>query len=308
MHIPDGFLATPVWATLDAAAIPATGFIVRRAQREFDEARIPLLGVMGAFVFAAQMINFPVGIGTTGHLVGGALLAFTLGPAAASVVMAAILTIQALVFQDGGILALGPNVVNMAILGVLAGYLPFYLWGGGPGGLNGRRRKFAIFAGGTLSVLVSAVLALSELMISGVKMPASVLSVSLALFLVSGLLEGAITLAVIQALESIQPGFIRRPAAGRSYALGAVSIGAVLLAAVGVLFASTAPDGIEKLSQQTGIASQARTLISTPLSGYEVTFLHSSWLSKTGAGLAGLALIYAACLVIGRAVARNRSV
>jgi len=173
-----------------------------------------LLGVMGAFVFAAQMINFPVGIGTTGHLVGGALLAFTLGPAAASVVMAAILTIQALVFQDGGILALGPNVVNMAILGVLAGYLPFYLWGGGPGGLNGRRRKFAIFAGGTLSVLVSAVLALSELMISGVKMPASVLSVSLGLFLVSGLLEGAITLAVIQALESIQPGFIRRPCRG----------------------------------------------------------------------------------------------
>lgn len=306
MHIPDGFLATPVWATLDAVALPATGLMVRRAQREFDESRIPLLGVMGAFVFAAQMINFPVGIGTTGHLVGGALLAFTLGPAAASVVMAAIITIQALVFQDGGILALGPNVINMAILGVLAGHLPFYLWGGG------RWRKLSIFAGGTLSVLVSAVLALAELMISGVKMPASVLGVSLALFLVSGLLEGAITLAVIQALESIQPGFIRRPAVGRSFALGAVSMGAVLLAAVGVLFASAAPDGIQKLGQQTGIASRARTLISTPLSGYEVTFLHaglhSSWLSKAGAGLAGLALIYVACLFIGRAVTRHRSV
>jgi len=76
---------------------------------------------MGAFVFAAQMINFPVGIGTSGHLVGGALLACTLGPAAACVVMSAILAIQALVFQDGGILALGPNVINMAIVGVLAG-------------------------------------------------------------------------------------------------------------------------------------------------------------------------------------------
>ena len=302
MHIPDGFLATPVWATLDAAALPATGYIVRRAQREFDEARIPLLGVMGAFVFAAQMINFPVGIGTTGHLVGGALLAFTLGPAAASVVMAAILTIQALVFQDGGILALGPNVINMAILGVLAGYLPFHLWGGG------KWRRLSIFAGGTLSVLVSAILALTELLISGVKMPRSVLSVSLALFVVSGLLEGAITLAVIQALETIQPGFIRRPAEGRSFALGAVSIGAVLLAAVGVLFASTAPDGIQRLGEQTGIASHARTLMATPLSGYEVTFLHSSWLSKAGAGLAGLALIYVACLFIGRAVARHRSV
>jgi len=307
VHIPDGFLATPVWATLDAAALPATGLIVRRAQREFEEARIPLLGVMGAFVFAAQMINFPVGIGTSGHLVGGALLAFTLGPAAASVVMAAILTIQALVFQDGGILALGPNVVNMAIAGVMAGYLPFYLWGGG------RWRKLSIFAGGTLSVLVSAILALAELLISGVKMPGAVLGVSLALFVVSGLLEGGITLAVIQALESIQPGFIRKPAAGRSFALGAVSVGAVLLAAVGVLFASAAPDGIERLGRETGIAAHARTLLATPLSGYQVTFLHStflhsSWAGKAGAGLAGLALIYIACLAIGRAVARHRSV
>src|SRR5262249_39149070 len=128
VHIPDGFLATPVWAVLDAAAVPAAGLIVRRAQRDLEESKIPLLGVMGAFVFAAQMIIFPVGIGTRGHRVGGALLAFPLGPAPASIVMAVILAIQAVVFQDGGILALGPNVVNMAMVGVLAGYLPFYLW------------------------------------------------------------------------------------------------------------------------------------------------------------------------------------
>jgi cobalt/nickel transport system permease protein len=300
VHIPDGFLATPVWATLDAAAIPAVAYTVRRAQREFDEAKVPLLGVMGAFVFAAQMINFPVGIGTTGHLVGGALLAFTLGPAAAGVVMAAILTIQAFVFQDGGILALGPNVVNMAVLGVLAGYLPFHLWGAG------KWRNLSIFAGGTLSVLVSAVFALAELLISGVRMPASLLGVSLALFLVSALLEGAITLAVVRALEAIQPGFIRKPAAARSFALGAAGLAAVLLAAVGVLFASTAPDGIEKLGQQTGIASRARVLFSTPLSGYETAFLQSPWLSKAGAGLAGLTLIYAACLLLARLVGRRK--
>jgi cobalt/nickel transport system permease protein len=258
--------------------------------------------VMGAFVFAAQMINFPVGIGTTGHLVGGALLAFTLGPAAASVVMAAILAIQALIFQDGGILALGPNVVNMAIVGVLAGYLPFYLWGAG------KWRKFAIFGGGALSVLVSAVFALAELLLSGVKMPAAVLGVSLTLFLVSAVLEGAITLAVVQALESIQPRFVRKPAAGRSFALGAVALGSILMAAVGVLFAAGGPDGIEKLGQQTGISDRARALITTPLSGYEVAFFSSTWLSKAGAGLAGLALIYGACLLFGRMVARNRSV
>src|SRR5947208_187274 len=191
MHIPDGFLATPVWAALDVAAAPAAALIVRRAQREFDEARIPLLGVMGAFVFAAQMINFPVGVGTSGHLVGGALLACTLGPAAASVVMMAILSIQALVFQDGGILSLGANVFNMAVAGVFAGYLPYYLWG------RGRTRRAAVFAAGTLSVAVSALLALGELMLSGVRMPSSILGVSLGLFAVSALIEGAITMAVM---------------------------------------------------------------------------------------------------------------
>src|SRR5690348_15348739 len=106
MHIPDNFLSTPVWATLDGIAVPAVALVSRNAQRATDANRLPLLGVMGAFVFAAQMINFPVGLGTSGHLIGGALLACVLGPWAASLVITAILIIQALVFQDGGVLAL----------------------------------------------------------------------------------------------------------------------------------------------------------------------------------------------------------
>jgi cobalt/nickel transport system permease protein len=146
VHIPDGFLSTPVWAALDVAAVPAIGYMARRAQRTFDESRVPLLGVMGAFVFAAQMINFPVGVGTSGHLVGSALLAYTVGPAAASVVMTAILAIQALVFQDGGVLALGANLINMAVIGVIAAYLPYRVWGGT------QLRPLAIFLGGSLSL------------------------------------------------------------------------------------------------------------------------------------------------------------
>lgn len=283
MHIPDGFLSTPVWATLDAAAAPAAAAIVRRAQRTFDSSRIPALGVMGAFVFAAQMINFPVGAGTSSHLVGGALLAYTLGPAAASVVMMAILTIQSLVFQDGGLLALGANVLNMAVVGVLAGYLPFYLWGAGP------RRRFAIFAGGTLSVLVSAILALSELLVSGVPMPRAALALSMGVFAISAVLEGAITLAVVQGLDAIQPNFVRKPSGERRFALGAVALTAVLLASVGVLFASTAPDGIERLTH------------------FDASAVQIPWLTKAAAGLGGLVLIYAACLGIGRLVARRGS-
>ena len=301
MHIPDGFLSTPVWATLDVAAVPAVGYMARRAQRGFDDAKVPLLGVMGAFVFAAQMINFPVGVGTTAHLLGGALLAYTLGPAAASVTMASILAIQALVFQDGGVLALGPNMVNMALAGVLAGYLPYYLWGGG------RWRRASIFAGGVLSALVSAVLALSELLISGVRMPLPILGVSLTLFLAAAVLEGAITVAVIGALEKIQPNFVRQPREGRPFALGAAALAGLLLATLGVLAAAAAPDGIEKLGIQTGIAARARTLFSTPFTGYQAAFLAAGWQRKALGGLAGLALVYGACLIVGRAVARKRS-
>ena len=301
MHIPDGFLATPVWAALDVAAAPVAGYMARRAQRGFDEGKAPLLGVMGAFVFAAQMINFPVGIGTSGHLVGGALLAFTLGPAAASVVMMAILAIQALVFQDGGVLALGANVMNMAVFGVLAGYLPFHLWGAG------RWRRAAIFLGGVLSLLTSAILALVQLLLSGVRMPGPVLGVSLGLFLISALIEGAITVAVVQALDALNPGFIRAPGAVRGKTLALVALGAAVLVLAGVLVASSQPDGLEKLADNLGIAGHARALVPTPLADYEWKSLGSEWTRKAAAGLAGLVLIFGTCLAIARIAARRRS-
>jgi cobalt/nickel transport system permease protein len=276
---------------MDVAAVPAVGVLVRRAQRGFDESKIPLLGVMGAFVFAAQMINFPVAAGTSSHLVGSALLAITLGPAPATVVMTAILAIQALVFQDGGILALGANVFNMAIAGTLAGYLPFHFWG------RTRWRKASVFLGGLLSVLVGATLALAQLLISRLSVP---VGFSLAVFMLSALLEGAITVAVVGAIEAINPKFVRQPGARGSLALGTLAATAVLLTVVGVLFASTQPDWIEKLAH-------GKSLFNAPLANYEADFFSPPWLRKTAGGLAGLALILGACLIFGRVVARKRS-
>jgi cobalt/nickel transport system permease protein len=268
----------PVWGTMDAIALPSIAYLARRAQRGFDHHRIPLMGVMGAFIFAAQMINFPVGNGTSGHLVGGALLAFTLGPAAASIVMTAILATQALVFQDGGILALGANVFNMAIAGVLAGYLPYALL---------RGRKSGIFLGGMISLAVSAGLALAELMRSGVPMPPAVLGISIGLFGISAVIEGIITLAVVQALERIQPGFLQRPHAiggHGAWVLGAV---AATLAGLGAFIASTQPDGIQRL-----IASQTVTWLATPL-------------AKSFAGFFGLLVVYLVCAGVSRALERE---
>jgi cobalt/nickel transport system permease protein len=215
--------------------------------------------------------------------------------------MIAILTIQSLVFQDGGVLALGANIFNMALVGVLIGYLPFQLWG------RGNKRNAAIFLGGFFSVLVAALLAVSELLISRIAMSGTVLSVSFALFAVSAVLEGAITLAVLQALETLNPNFVKAPKADRGLALGSVAMAAVLLAVVGVLFASTHPDGLEKLAQALGIASRAKPLLASPMADYQAGFLQSAWLRKAAGGLTGLFLIYGACALLGRIVGRQRS-
>jgi cobalt/nickel transport system permease protein len=282
MHIPDGFLSPTVWATLDVAALPAVGYAARRAQRDTDERSIPLMGVMGAFVFAAQMINFPVGLGTSGHLVGGALLSIVLGPAAASVVLTAILIIQAFVFQDGGILALGANVINMAIVGVLAGYLPYQLF---------QKGRIAIFLAGTLSVLSSAIMALTQLFLSGVRMPGNLLWISLGLFIVSGAIEGAITVAAVRT--------IRRDAkSSGSRAWTILASAAVILVVFGVLIASNAPDGIDHLALKLGLQEHAQ--IHAPLPDYNLPGTNSLWLKKAGAGLAGMLLIFAACALTSR--------
>jgi cobalt/nickel transport system permease protein len=292
MHIPDGFLSLPVWSAMDGAALPSVAYLARRAQRESGDHRIPLMGVMGAFVFAAQMINFPVGVGTSGHLVGGALLSFTLGPAPASIVMTAILVTQALIFQDGGILALGANVFNMAIAGVLAGYLPYALM---------RGRSAGVFLGGVLSVMVSALLALSELRLSGVPMPAMALGISLALFAASALLEGAITLAIARALERIEPAFMRRPKGIGGRRVFVLALASVALGVTGVFITSAWPDGIQKIVLQNGMRT-GRTAWLAPLADYKMRFLATPWMTKMAAGLAGIILVYFVCALVGRAL------
>ncbi|MBI3208134.1 MAG: energy-coupling factor ABC transporter permease [Candidatus Solibacter usitatus] len=301
MHIPDGFLATPVWAAAGAVSVPGVAYCARRAHAVLEEGRIPLMGVMGAFVFAAQMINFPVGVGTSGHLVGGALLAMTLGPASACLVMTAILTVQALLFQDGGVLALGANVLNMALAGVFAGYLPFQLWGGGS------RRKLAIWLGGFFSVFVSASLAMTELLLSGIPIPTGVALLSLVLFAISGAMEGAITVAALDALGRLNPSWVRTSQTAGKGGYGALWVGAVLLACVGILIASPLPDGLEKLAESLGIAGRASNLFKSPLSDYEASFVSAAWLRKALAGLAGLLATYLVCLAAGRMIAKRGS-
>jgi cobalt/nickel transport system permease protein len=297
MHIPDGFLSPPVWLTLDVLAVPATSWVARRASRintdQPDTSRIPLLGIMGAFVFAAQTINFPIGLGTSGHLLGGTLLGGVLGPAPAALVLTAVLILQALLFQDGGVLALGANIFNMALAGVAVGYLPILLWG---------RRPTSLFFGGLFSVLASGALAAAQLTISGIAISGPALTLAAGLFAVTGLLEGAITVAAFRAIARIRPQSLHEPATVSRHARLAIAATALLLVTTGVWFASAAPDNLQSLAANLGL--QDHSVWSAPFPGYEMSVFGNGWgpewLRKPAAGLIGIICVYGVCLIGGK--------
>jgi cobalt/nickel transport system permease protein len=122
LHAPDGFVSVPIAIAMWVATIAVIAYAVRRTNRHLDDRAVPLLGVMAAFIFAAQMFNFPVVGGTSGHLLGGVLAAVMLGPWAGTLVMTAVVAVQALLFQDGGLVIMGANIFNMGIVGTLGGY------------------------------------------------------------------------------------------------------------------------------------------------------------------------------------------
>ena len=257
MHMANELLSLPVAAaTLGAGAI-AIIVAAAMARRRLDPARLPLMGVMGAFVFAAQMINFTIpGMpGTSGHLGGGVLLAILLGPWAALVTMAAILIVQCLMFQDGGLLALGCNLINMGVIPCILGLGVYRLALGRAQGASALRQYLAAWAASMIGVTGGAALVPLEAGLSGVlQIPiGGFLGVMLGVHLLIGCIEGLITFAVIAYLRRARPATLgllapapdapdRRP----SRAIAAtLLVTAMLLAGVVSWFASTAPDGLE---------------------------------------------------------------
>jgi len=154
MHIPDGFIDAPTSVAAGAVAVGALGVCVRRSGEMLEDREAPLAGLVAAFVFAAQMLNFPVAAGTSGHLLGGLLAAVLVGPYLGALCVSVVLVVQALLFADGGLSALGLNIVNMALIGAFCGYGVFLLV----------RRVLAATRGGV--VAASAVAALASVVLA----------------------------------------------------------------------------------------------------------------------------------------------
>jgi cobalt/nickel transport system permease protein len=196
MHIPDGFVNIPVAAATYVASGGSLAYAVRRTNEELGEKQVPLMGVMGAFIFAAQMLNFPVAGGTSGHLIGGALATILLGPWAGMLIITSVLVVQALIFQDGGLVALGANVFNMGVVACLVGHYAFNwlkrLLGEGTQGV-----VISGFVAAWASVVVAAIVCALELAISGTSALAVVLPAMTLVHVLIGIGEGLITVAVL---------------------------------------------------------------------------------------------------------------
>lgn len=214
LHIPDGFVSAPVAIVGWALTVAVIAIAVRRTNHTLNERAVPLMGVMAAFIFAAQMMNFPVAGGTSGHLLGGALAAMLLGPWAAVIVMTAVVGLQAVLFQDGGIAALGVNVLNM---GVLTAFVGFAITRGLSPLTVGRRTRTLVvaFAAAWISVELSATATALELAFSGTSPLGVALSAMVGVHALIGIGEGLITVAALSFIMSTRADLLpgaQRPA------------------------------------------------------------------------------------------------
>jgi cobalt/nickel transport system permease protein len=220
VHLPDGFLNGPTLLTTGAASLGCVAGGVARARRTLGEQQVPLLGVTAAFVFAAQMLNFPVAGGTSGHFVGATMAAVLLGPLTAVLVLSVVLTIQALVFFDGGITALGANVFNMGVVGAFVGWGVFRLLGAVLPGSRGRLPA-ASGVGAWCACVVSSAAVSVELGISGTIPIRVALPAMVGVHVLIGIGEAIITAAVVATVAAARPDLIRTP--GRGAGEGAVA-------------------------------------------------------------------------------------
>jgi len=288
LHIPDGFLSIGVALVFWALTILFVGLAIHHTHGELGERQIPLMGVMAAFIFAAQMINFPVAGGTSGHLLGGALAAIVLGPWAGILVMTTVIAVQALVFQDGGLVVMGANIFNMGIMTALIGYGLFR-------GVAGRGRGVQLAVAGVaawLSVVAGALLTAFELWLSGTSALRIVFPAMLGVHMLIGFGEALITVAALAFIFKTRPDLLN-PGDEKRGSKGWVVVGTLAALAVVLIspFASVNPDGLERVAIDFGFIDAGAEASYSILPDYTIPFLGESGASTIFAGLIGAIVV-----------------
>jgi cobalt/nickel transport system permease protein len=303
MHIPDGFLSLVISLVLWAITIVTVGIAISKTNKSLGEKQIPLMGIMAAFIFAAQMLNFPVAGGTSGHFLGGALAAMVLGPWAGILVMTAVIAVQGLLFQDGGLLVMGANIFNMGLLTAIIG---FGLYRAAIGRSKGTRLVVAGVAA-WLAVVAAAFLTSLELWLSGTSRLEIVLPAMLGVHVFIGLGEALITVAALAFIEQTRPDLLSKETVAAKGGRGwiyvgiAVSLFAVLLSPL----ASASPDGLERVAEDMGFLYLGQSAPYQILPDYTIPFLGETALSTIVAGAVGALVVLGLVVVIGQSLRRK---
>ncbi|MDW4909643.1 energy-coupling factor ABC transporter permease [Streptomyces sp. ADMS] len=340
MHVPDGFINAPVSVAAGVVAAGAVAVSLRGARRELDERIAPLAGLVAAFIFAVQMLNFPVAAGTSGHLLGGALAAILVGPYTGVLCVSVVLLMQGILFADGGLTALGVNITVMAVVTTVVGYAVFR---GLVKVLPRKRRSvtFSAFVAAALSVPAAAFAFTLVYAVGGTTdVPIGrVLTAMVGVHVLIGLGEAAITAFTVGAVIAVRPDLVHgarglrqklrlrvggelvdaapdpepEPAPARSRRTRTVWLtglaASLVLAGVVSFYASASPDGLEKVAADKGFDAKAEehTAADSPLADYGVEGITDGRLSGGLAGVIGVGLTVVAGTGVFWAVRRRRT-
>ncbi|MEV5726642.1 energy-coupling factor ABC transporter permease [Streptomyces pharetrae] len=338
MHVPDGFIDAPTSVATGVVAAGAVAVSLRGARRELDERTAPLAGLVAAFIFAVQMLNFPVAAGTSGHLLGGALAAILVGPCTGVLCISVVLLMQGILFADGGLTALGVNITDMAVVTVIVAYAVFR---GLVKVLPRTRRSVtaASFVASLLSVPAAALAFTFLYWIGGTTDVAigKVAGAMVGVHLLIGIGEAAITALTVGAVIAVRPDLVHAardlraplklrvggelvdapapeaaPAAARTshrtvWLAGLAA--SVVLAGFVSFYASADPDGLEKVAADHGIDRKAEehAVADSPLADYGVKDVDDARLSGGLAGVIGVGLTVVAGSAVFWAVRRRRA-
>lgn len=300
LHIPDGFLSLLVSIICWLITALVIGTAISKTNKSLGEKQIPLMGVMAAFIFAAQMINFPVLFGTSGHLLGGALAAIVLGPWAGMLVMTSVIAVQGLLFQDGGLVVMGANILNMGIITSAIGYGLYRSVAGQSKIIKLAMVGFAAW----LSVMAGALFTSIQLWLSGTSDLQVVIPAMLGVHLWIGLGEALITVSALAFILQTRPDLLGEASesakASRNwiYAGGLIAILVVLFSP----FASSDPDGLERVAMDMGFINSGQSAPYSIIPDYSLPFLGETSISTILAGIIGVIVVGAVIMLIGRGI------
>jgi cobalt/nickel transport system permease protein len=310
LHIPDGFL-TPVVSLVGwALAIIVLVIAVRQTRRQLAERQVPVMGVMAAFIFAAQAVNFPVAAGTSGHLLGGALASIALGPWAGALMMTSVIVVQGLVFQDGGLMAMGWNIVNMGILTAFSGRLVYDVVRrmAGPGGAG---RLSGAIAGAWVSVEIGAIATAIELAVSGTTPLFLALPAMAGVHALIGLGEALITVGAVALLQTSRPQVLLagESAPGKKTAsIVVIGLAAALVVAMFSPLASSSPDGLEAVAGAQGFLGQAQEPLLRILPDYTLPLVRNPALTVLLSVGLGTIVVFGVAILLGRIASKRGAI